>query len=183
MCHPVVPTVDKAFTTRVWRSFQRPFSENSSVEHGGAEPAPVSVRFAALSIAGSKVAEAGQVLGLRPGRAMNQLVAEQAVQVFLCHIFSPFVRAAKRGKPHQPGTRVHIPPARTTCSYTRRYCRRISVAKGTTVSGTEALGRRIACPEGTGGRCSSVPNSGASSTPAPIETKRFCSHSTSMSLC
>jgi hypothetical protein len=64
------------------------------------------------------------------------------------------------------------------------YCRLTSVANGATASGTEALARRGGIlPDGTGGRCSRVPISGASSTPMPIDTKRFSSHMDSTSRC
>src|SRR5436190_14668964 len=50
------------------------------------------------------------------------------------------------------------------------YLRCASVANGETDSVTELLGRRGGMYAGIGGRCSSVPSRGASSTPAPNET-------------
>src|SRR5713226_5799463 len=60
----------------------------------------------------------------------------------------------------------------------------MSAAQGATESATEELGRRGgSAPEGTGGRCSSVPKSGASSTPTPNETNLFSAHMDSSRRC
>src|SRR5207302_10130486 len=57
----------------------------------------------------------------------------------------------------------------------RTYRRLVSAAKGATESATEVLGRR-GTDSGMGGRCSRVPNKGASSTPAPKDTNWSAAH-------
>src|SRR5438876_4513459 len=56
------------------------------------------------------------------------------------------------------------------------YRRLVSAANGATESATALAGRRGDAYSGIGGRCSSVPNKGASSTPTPKDTNWSAAH-------